>query len=397
MLEIDGQSTKSWTVEEARNALRGPLGSAVKVVVDRGGAKITFVLERSDIHVRSVQRVVMLDNHVGYFAIASFTDSTNLEVAFNVDSLVRAGATSLMIDLRNNPGGLLAQGVAVAELFLDRGQKVVSTKGRVPTANAAYAATSPQRWPNLPIIVLVNGGTASAAEIVAGALQDHDRAIVIGRPSYGKGSAQAVVGLPNGAALKLTDALWYTPAGRSIDRAHPNRTPGTLAADTVRPRFKTDKGRVVIGGGGIVPDLVYGDSVVPPAERAWVSSVGARVPLFQDALSAYAAQVVRSRAVKDEDFKVTPEMRDGFWREMRVKKLTVPRDIFDDAHDAVDRVIGSEIATQQFGVLGAQRRAVHRDPVVARAAELLQGVESPTALLQRAKAVGAVPKPLADR
>ena len=396
LLEIDGQPMKSWTVEEARNALRGPLGSTVKLSVDRGGAKIPFVLERSDIHVRSVQRVTTLDNHVGYIAIASFTDSTNLEVAFTVDSLVHSGATSLTIDLRNNPGGLLAQGVAVAELFLDKGQKVVSTKGRVAAANAAYAATSAQRWPNLPIIVLVNSGTASAAEIVAGALQDHDRAIVIGRPSYGKGSAQAVVGLPNGAALKITDALWYTPAGRSIDRAHPNHVPGASPADTARPRYKTDKGRVVIGGGGIVPDLVFGDSVVPPAERAWVAAVGTRVLLFRDALSTYAGQVVRSGVVKDPDFKVTQEMRDAFWREMRARKLNVPRDIFDDAHDAIDRVVGTEIAQQAFGVLGAQRRAVHLDPVVLDAVSLLQGVNSPTALFDRVAVKGA-PKPLADR
>jgi carboxyl-terminal processing protease len=396
MLQIDGQPTKSWTVEEARNALRGPLGSTVKVIVDRGGAKIPFTLERSDIHVRSVQRIAMLNGHVGYFAIGSFTDSTSLEVASSVDSLVHAGATSLTIDLRNNPGGLLAQGVAVAELFLDRGQRVVSTKGRVAAANAAYAATSAQRWPSLPIVVLVNGGTASAAEIVAGALQDHDRAVVVGRRSYGKGSAQAVVGLPNGAALKFTDALWYTPAGRSIDRAHPNRTPGSSPADTAHPRYKTDKGRTVMGGGGIVPDLVFGDSAVPPAERAWVAAVGARVQLFRDALSTYAAQVVRSGVVKDPDFKVTPEMRDAFWREMRARKLNVPRDIFDDARDAIDRVVGTEIAQQAFGVVGAQRRAVHLDPVVLDAVSLLQGVGSTTALFERVAVKGA-PKPLADR
>jgi carboxyl-terminal processing protease len=395
LTEIDGQAMKSWTVEEARNALRGPLGSTVKLVIERGGARIPLTLERSDIHVRSVQRATILDDHVGYAAIGSFTDSTNLEVAMTVDSLVHAGATSMTLDLRNNPGGLLSQGVAVAELFLDPGQRVVSTKGRVSTANAAYKSSIPQRWPSLPIIVLVNGGTASAAEIVAGALQDHDRAIVIGRPSYGKGSAQAVIGLANGAALKLTDALWYTPAGRSIDRAHPNHVPGSAPTDTARPRYKTDKGRVVVGGGGIMPDLVIGDSVVPPAERTWVAAVGSRVLVFRDALSTYAAQVVRSGVVKDPDFKVTPEMRDGFWREMKAKHLTVPRDIFDDAHDAIDRVVGAEIAQQAFGVVGAQRRAVHLDQVVAQAVRLLHGVTAPAALFDRVAAANAAQKPVA--
>ncbi|MFI5244923.1 MAG: S41 family peptidase, partial [Gemmatimonadales bacterium] len=174
VVEVDGQATRSWTTDEARNALRGPLGSTVKLVIERAGARIPLTLERSDIHVRSVQRAAILDDHTGYAAIGSFTDSTNLDVTATIDSLVHAGATSLILDLRNNPGGLLAQGVAVAELFLDPGQKVVSTKGRMAAANASYKATSAQRWPKLPIIVLVNGGTASAAEIVAGALQDHD-------------------------------------------------------------------------------------------------------------------------------------------------------------------------------------------------------------------------------
>ncbi len=397
LVEVDGQPTRSWTVEEARNALRGPLGSSVKLVIERGGAKIPLTLERSDIRVRSVQRATILDDHVGYVAVAAFTDSTKFELVPTVDSLVKAGATSLMLDLRNNPGGLLAQGVAVAELFLDPGQKVVSTKGRVPAANASYKAMSPQRWPNLPIIVLVNGGTASAAEIVAGALQDHDRAIVIGRPSYGKGSAQAVIGLQNGSALKLTDALWYTPAGRSIDRAHPNHVPGSAPTDTTRPRYKTDKGRVVVGGGGILPDVAVGDSTVPPAERAWVAAVGSRVLLFRDILSTFAAKVVRSGVVKDPDFKVTPEMRDEFWRAMKAKNLVVARDIFDDAHDAIDRVVGAEIAQQAFGIVGAQRRAVHLDPVVAHAVQMLHGVTATKVLFDRVASANVSPKPLAER
>jgi carboxyl-terminal processing protease len=397
LVELDGQAVKGWTVEEARNSLRGPLGSTVKLVVERGGVRIPIALERSDIHVRSVQRATILDDHVGYAAIASFTDSTNLEVAAMVDSLVKAGATSLVLDLRNNPGGLLAQGVAVAELFLDPGQKVLSTKGRVATATASYKSSNPQRWPKLPLVVLVNAGTASAAEIVAGALQDHDRAIVIGRPSYGKGSAQAVIGLANGAALKLTDQLWYTPSGRSIDRAHARHPVTAAQPDTARPRYKTDKGRVVFGGGGIVPDLTIGDSTVPSAERAWVAAVGPRVRQFRDALSSYAAQVVRAGTVNDPDFKVTPEMRDGLWREMKKRGLNVARDVYDDAHDAIDRVMGAEIALQAFGVTGAQRRAVHNDPVVAQAVRLLHGVSVPAALFDRVAQLAASGKPVAKR
>jgi carboxyl-terminal processing protease len=219
----------------------------------------------------------------------------------------------------------------------------------------------------------------------------------MGRPSYGKGSAQAVIGLSNGAALKLTDALWYTPAGRSIDRAHPNHVKGAAPADTTRPRYRTDKGRVVIGGGGIIPDILLGDSVVPLAERAWVAAVGSRVLVFRDALSSYAAQVVRSGEVKDPDFKVTPEMRDGFWREMKLKKLNVPRDIFDDAGEAIDRVMGAEIAQQAFGVVGAQRRAVHLDPVVQQAAKMLRGVVAPATLFDRIASVNGPAKPLAER
>ena len=401
LVELDGHPMNHWTVEEARNALRGPLGSTVKLVIVRLGVRIPLTLERSDIHVRSVQRATMLDDHAGYLAVTSFTDSTNLDVVAVVDSLVKAGATSLTLDLRNNPGGLLAQGVAVAELFLDPGQKVVSTKGRGATANASYTATSPQRWPGLPIIVIVNAGTASAAEIVAGALQDHDRAIVIGRPSFGKGSAQAVIALSNGSALKITDALWYTPAGRSIDRAHAHAhaapAAGEPAADSALPRYRTDRGRVVIGGGGIVPDLVLGDSVVPPAERAWVAAVGSRVLIFRDALSTFAARVVRRGVVQDPDFKVTPAMRDGFWREMKAKKLSVPRDVFDDAHDAIDRVVGAEIALQRFGVAGAQRRAIHLDPMIAQALKLLDGVTAPASLFDRVAGARSPRKPLATR
>lgn len=393
LVEINGQSMKGWTVDEARNTLRGPLGSTVKLTIEKrfGGARVPLTIVRSDIHVSSVTRAMLLSGSVGYFSITSFTDSTAMEVRSALDSLVNAGATSLIVDLRGNPGGVLAQGVAVADLFLDEGQKIVSTKGRFASANVSFMDKAPQRWPKLPVIVIVNGFTASSAEIVAGALQDHDRAIVIGRPSYGKGSAQAVIPLEGGAAVKLTNALWYTPSGRSIDRPHIGRADAPLA-DTTRPHYKTDRGRVVAGGGGIVPDLVVGDSTVSPVERRWVESIGARVPQFREALTSYAEVVARRGMVRDPEFAVTAEMREGLWRAMLADKLKVPRDAFDDAHEAIDRVLGSEVARTAFGVPGAQQRFVHGDVVIARAVKLLTGVRAPGALFERVAQATARPK-----
>ncbi|HVT39423.1 MAG TPA: S41 family peptidase [Gemmatimonadaceae bacterium] len=390
LVEVNGLSMKGWSVSEASNALRGPIGSKVILTIERrfGGARVPLTLVRSDIHVSSVQRAMLLDPVTGYFAITSFTDSTALEVSAALDSLVAAGARALVVDLRGNPGGLLAQGVAVADLFLDPGQKIVSTHGRLPVANATYVDKTPQRWPRLPVVVLVNANTASAAEIVAGALQDHDRAIVVGRATYGKGSAQVVFPLDSGAALKLTDALWYTPAGRSIDRPH-SRRGDPAPADTSRPRYKTDKGREVAGGGGILPDVIAGDSTVPPNERRWVAAVGARLTLFREALTTYAAEVTRRGQVRDPDFTVTAEMRDGLYKAMVRNRLVVSRDIYDEAHDAIDRVVGREIVRQAFGVAAEQRRMVHGDPVIAKAAKLLSGVAEPAALLQRVAQMGA--------
>ena len=394
LVEVNGQPMKGWTVSEATNALRGPVGSTVMLTIERrfGGGRVSLSLVRSDIHVSSVQRAMMLDSVIAYFAITSFTDSTALDVANVMDSLVKAGARSLVLDLRGNPGGLLAQGVAVADLFLDVGQRIASTRGRLPSANALYVDHTAQRWPKLPIVILENANTASAAEIVAGALQDHDRAIVIGRASYGKGSAQIVIPLDSGAALKLTNALWYTPAGRSIDRPHARRA-DAATADTARPRYKTDRGRNVAGGGGIVPDLVAGDSSVPPNERRWVVAVGSRLTLFREALTSYAADVARRRQVKVPEFGVTPEMRDGLWKSMVTKGLVVPRDIYDDAHDAIDRVLGREIARQVFGVTGEQQRLVHGDAVIAKAATLLHGVGEPNGLLERVAQMAPAGKP----
>ena len=202
-----------------------------------------------------------------------------------------------------------------------------------------------------------------------------------------------MVPLDSGAALKLTNALWYTPSGRSIDRPHRAAGETRVSADTAHPRYTTEHGRTVVGGGGIAPDVIAGDSTVPVNERRWVVAVGARLLPFREALSAAADAIAKRGEVKRADFTVTAAMRDALWQAMVKRALIVPRDIYDDAHEAIDRVLGRELARQLFGPAGEQLRVVRLDPVVAAASRLLSGVAEPAALIARAAQNNAAVKP----
>ena len=181
IVELSGKSTRGLTIDEIRGVLRGPVGSSLEIVIERAGAPspIPVRLTRGEIHRRAVRRSALLADGVGYIDVKVFSDSTQLEVSRAIDSLSQAGMTSLILDLRGNLGGLLSQGVGVADLFLDKGMQIVRIKGRIPEANATFSDETPQRWPKLPLVVLVDDGSASASEIVAGALQDHDRAVLV--------------------------------------------------------------------------------------------------------------------------------------------------------------------------------------------------------------------------
>lgn len=390
LLELNGQSMYNWTPGEARTAIRGAPGTTLALAIRRGSAaaKIPLSLERGEIHVSTVSRGMIIRPGVGYFVVSGFSDSTARDVEHTVDSLSRAGATGFVMDLRGNPGGLLAQGVDVADLFLDKGDRIASTRGRSAGTVSEFTDRTAQRWPDRPLVVLVNGNTASAAEVVAGALQDNDRAVLMGRQTFGKGSAQTVLQLDDGGAIKLTAARWYTPLGRSIERAHA-KSADSSAADTAHPTVRTPAGRTIVGGGGIHPDIVAGDSALSPAEHAWVRAVGARVTEFRAALTSYAETIVRARLAPDPLFAITPAMRDGLYAAMKARGVAVPRGVYDDVRGAVDRVLGQEVARIAFGIPGAQMRSVRTDPVVAQAASLLDGVETATALMRRVAAKSA--------
>ncbi len=379
LVEVDGRSMRGWTVEEARQAMRGPPGSTVRLTYERGvGAsrRQTVTLERAEVQIRAVARAAVLDGGVGYLAVTTFSDSTEAELVSTVDSLRGAGARAMVLDLRGNPGGLLTQGVRVADLFLEPGQRIVSTRGRVAQANALHIDSTAQRWPELPLVLLVNEGTASAAEIVAGALQDHDRALVIGRPTYGKGSAQAIYRLENGAAVSLTNARWVTPLGRSLE--HPSADEQPLAdADTARPRFRTALGRTVLGGGGIVPDLIAGDSAAFLAERRLYVELGEHLNAYQRTSRALAATLVREGAVRDSLMEVPPAWRERLYRELDRQGIAPSILTFTAAQALVDRQLGNEAIRLVFGPQVLQRRIARLDPMVQRASEVLRRARAP--------------------
>jgi carboxyl-terminal processing protease len=392
LVEIDGRPTHGWTQDEASAALRGAPGTTVRLAVERPGVDtpIRFSAARREIHMRAVRHADLVRPTIGYVDAVIFSDSTARELRGSVDSLRARGMRTLILDLRNDPGGLLAQGVAVADLFLDSGQTVVSMRGRSPGVTRDYTDDARQAWPGLGVILLVNRGTASASEIVAGALQDHDRALILGSPSYGKGSAQTLFHVDD-AALKLTTALWYTPSGRSINRRHPRDgaddgsdddaaggADSTARADSSAQRhgFHTDAGRVVYGGGGITPDVVVSDSASPLGDAALQRALGTQWPLFRDALTGYALSLKASHTPTPPDPAPTPAMREALWQQMRQRGIHLDRATFDRLSPAVDRWMTTEIERYVFGPEAAFHTRLAMDPVVQAAVAAAHHAES---------------------
>jgi carboxyl-terminal processing protease len=256
--EVDGQSVQGISQDKALKTLRGPVGTKIDLRIRRPGIAqlIPVSLVRETIHNRSTQPGTMVSDNIGLVVLTTISDSSAGELRGEVDALLKKGMKGLILDLRQNPGGLLTQGVSVSDLFLDPGRKIVETRGRMPEMNHQFSDQAAQVWPTLPVIVLVNEYTASAAEIIAGALQDNDRAVVVGTPTFGKGLVQTLWPFPEGKGLKLTTGRWFTPSGRTIQRtAKSQDEQQQLASAEARhtdmrwldslPSFKSVSGRVV--------------------------------------------------------------------------------------------------------------------------------------------------------
>lgn len=411
IVEVDGKSTEGWKSDEAVKALRGAPGSRVAVLVRRAGIlePLKFTLTRAQIHMRSVPPGTLFEGGIGYISLNPVSETSAEELRQEITAMRAKGMKSLILSLRNNPGGLLDQGVKVADLFLNSRQEIVATRGRARGSTKEFFDEARQVWPELPIVVLVNDGTASAAEIVAGALQDHDRAVVIGTPTFGKGLVQTLFPLGDGVALKLTTARWFTPSGRTIQRvakdeadqaeqamlAATDTAPADLqkehsdSAIKERPIFHTDGGRVVRGGGGIVPDLVIRPDSLTDAERDFIKMLGEDFPQYRDVLTTYALELKKDRSITSESFSVTPAMRQEVFRRLRGKGVELKPDVFTGAGKLVDLQLGDQIALYVFGRAAEFRRAAGLDQQVQTALSLLRKAQTPKELLGLAMASGS--------
>jgi len=312
LLEVAGKSTEKMSTSDVSNLLKGPASKPIVVKVERYGQKKPIVIEivREKIQIDPVPYYGMLDKETGYIRLSNFTEDCTERVKIAlIDLKEKYGAKKLVLDLRSNPGGLLMEAVRLANLFIPKGQEIVSTRGKVKQWDKVYTATENPVDTVIPIAVLVNRGSASASEIVAGAIQDLDRGMIIGSRTFGKGLVQTTRDLSYNAKLKITTAKYYVPSGRCIqalDYSHRNEDGSVgIIPDSLITKFTTKKGRIVFDGGGVAPDVAVADETL--------SNVA--VNLVTQSVIFDFATYFNSKTEKiatPEEFKITPEIYTDF-------------------------------------------------------------------------------------
>lgn len=382
ILEVNDKRTDNLTTSEIADLLKGPRGTHVQVVIGREGVDkpITFNIVRDEIPRYSVQNAFMVKPGIAYVDITQFNENTSKELEDALKKLGESSIQGLVLDLRENPGGILQEGVAVAGHFLRRGEVVVSHRGRA-SENKPYIARGSSSGQNYPIVVLVNRYSASAAEIVAGALQDHDRAWILGEPTFGKGLVQTVYPLPENTGLALTTAHYYTPSGRLIQRDYSNisfldyyygKRTETKNMQDVK---STDSGRTVYGGGGITPDEKYS----PPKYVKFQTELLRRFTFFNFAAKWFGSRA-ESKLPKswEPDNNVLNDFHDF------LLKQNVP---FTEAEWAENHTWIKEQLKKEFYITGfsfeeSQRVAIEDDPMVKKA---IEAIPEAKALLDKSK------------
>jgi len=382
IVAVNGTPVADLPGDRVSQLLVGEPGSGVDITFLRAGvtSPIRTHFVRAIVRPQAVPFSVVIGDHTGYIPLQRFNETADSEMASAVAGLKQHGARSFVIDLRGNPGGDVAQALAVSNLFLSAGQEIAQLRQRGEPAQT-YRARIPPLVRTEPVVLLVDHYTASASEIVAGALQDHDRAVIVGETSFGKGVVQSLFNLDGGYALKLTTGRWYTPSGRSIQRARtfdgaPDTSINPLADTTLqarRPRFKSDGGRIVLGGGGITPDVKVASDTLSSAEQHLAREFAPKAAQTRTALFDVARGL---RPTVRSDFVVLPEWREAFFQHLRASGVDVDRATFDAAQPWVNRLLEQQVATIAFGDSSAFRRAAPSDAPLQRALTMLEHASS---------------------
>jgi len=390
IMSVDSTPTQNLELAKISDLLRGDPGSKVSVVYSRPGViepiKLHFV--RRVVHVPAVAFAGMVGDHVGYIPLQTFNENTADEVQAAVDQLVKQGAKGLVLDMRDNGGGIVQQALETSSLFLREGQEIASVRSRSQPTEILRSSGKHLAL-DIPLVVLVDGGSASATEIVAGALQDHDRALVLGTTSFGKGLVQSVYQLADGYQLKMTTAKWFTPSGRSIHRERKllesgefvEVRPDSTGSDSTRkPKFKSDGGRVEYGGGGIHPDIVVSDTLTTP-ERDFFRAAAPQGQAITTVLQDYSLELKGTVA---RDFKAPVT-----WTTELMRRLAAAGVKLDAKYDSTARVVltrdlENRVARLSFGDAVAKARSLDEDHQLLKAVELLQRSTTQAQLLAAA-------------
>jgi carboxyl-terminal processing protease len=407
--KIDGEDAKGWTSDQAVRKLRGPKGTSVEVSIKRPGGEglIPIAVQRDEITIPSIPAYFMVDQQTGYIRLQDFAENTDRDLGRALDDLSEKGMKRLLLDLRSNAGGPLDQAILVSNRFLQKGAMIVYTRGRVPNSDHDFHAMEESEYTTLPLIVLANRNSASASEIVSGALQDHDRALIVGETTFGKALVQSIYRVSQGAGLALTTARYYTPSGRLIQRpwdgtfdeylSYTLRDQDANRTHDPKDLKYTDSGRRVYSGGGIEPDK----RLDGPVEGFNPSRLG-RTLYARQLFSGYAQRFSavgdtrpgatgKDRKFVSPDFSVDAGMVNDFKSFVTSQGVKMDDAGFEADLTFIKAMIRYDIDTALFGIVAARKHLIETDPQAQFALSLFREAEQLTQLA-RAKAARNEPR-----
>jgi carboxyl-terminal processing protease len=391
--KIAGEDAKGWSTEQAMVKLRGPKGTNVKVEIKRRGYEQLIPLEvtRDEVHILTVPSYFMIDATTGYVHMKDFGENTDREVKAALRDLTKQGMKRLLFDARQNPGGPLDQAIKVANSFLPKGKMVVYTRGRISNSDQDYRATDEGEFQNIPVVMLVNRNSASASEIVSGALQDHDRAYLVGETTFGKALVQSVYRVANDAGLALTTAHYFTPSGRLIQRpwdssfdeylTYSTREQQETKQHSAADLKRTAAGRPVYSGGGVEPDRH-----VSGQYEGFNPTTFGRILIGRGEFEDYAqkftaegdtriAQQATGRRTIGRNFVVDDAMVADFREHLKTRRLKIDEDAFKNDLPFIKSMIRYRIEEVIFGMVEAKRHLLTQDPQAQLAVTLFGEAE----------------------